>query len=150
MGMRDTQTVKFVVLNRNAKAPTYQTEGAAGADLTYCGLRTTIRQGEVAVLGTGIAVAIPEGYEGQIRSRSGLAAKSGVHVLNSPGTIDEDYRGEIKVILHNATPGDFVVEPGTRIAQLVISRYTRGVFREVESLEDTERGAGGFGSTGEK
>lgn len=150
MGLRDYIAVKFTALERNAVVPTYQTEGAAGADLTYCGLPTTIRQGEVAVLGTGIAVAIPEGYEGQIRSRSGLAAKSGVHVLNSPGTIDEDYRGEIKVILHNATTGDFVVEPGTRIAQLVISRYTRAIFREMPSLDETTRGAGGLGSTGVK
>ena len=151
MGMRDTQTVKFVVLNRNAKAPTYQTEGSAGADLAYCGPFTaTVPAGGHAVLETGIAIALPEGYEAQVRSRSGLAAKHGVYVLNSPGTIDEDYRGEIKVILHNSSASDMLIEPGTRIAQLVISRYTRGVFREVESLEDTERGAGGFGSTGEK
>jgi dUTP pyrophosphatase len=97
---------------------------------------------------TGIAIALPQGYEAQVRPRSGLAAKSGVTVLNAPGTIDSDYRGEVKVILINHGTEDFIITRGTRIAQMVLAPVTRGAFNEVASLDETARGAGGFGSTG--
>ena len=97
---------------------------------------------------TGLFVELPEGYEMQIRPRSGLAAKHGITVLNSPGTIDADYRGEIKVILVNLSNNPFTIEPGERIAQMIVSRYEQVEWQAVESLSETERGAGGFGSTG--
>ena len=97
---------------------------------------------------TGIFIGLPKGYEAQVRPRSGLAAKHGITVLNTPGTIDSDYRGEIKVILVNLSNEEFVLKPGERIAQLVISKYETAEWEEVEELDDTERGDGGFGSTG--
>lgn len=127
--------------------PQYETAGAAGMDLRaaeyavlYPGVTTMIR--------TGIAIALPEGCEGQVRPRSGLAAKHSVTVLNSPGTLDLDYRGEIKVLLINHGPNDFIINPGDRIAQLVIAHVARAEWVEVESLAETERGDGGFGSSG--
>ncbi len=107
-----------------------------------------LKPGETALIPSGFAIALPEGYEAQVRPRSGLAVKHQVGILNSPGTIDADYRGEVKVILTNFGKQDFVVKRGDRIAQLVIAPYTRAVWEESESLEDTKRGAGGFGHTG--
>jgi len=103
---------------------------------------------ERAMIPTGLFIALPDGTEAQVRPRSGLAAKHGISVLNAPGTIDADYRGEVKVILVNLSNEPFVVNPGERIAQMVVARYEKVEWEEVESLDETERGAGGFGSTG--
>ena len=108
----------------------------------------TIGPLERALIPTGISIALPEGTEAQVRPRSGLAAKHGITVLNAPGTIDADYRGEIKVILVNLSNDPFVINPGERIAQMVVARYEKVVWEEVDALDDTERGEGGFGSTG--
>ena len=110
----------------------------------------TLKSGCIAAIDTGLYLEIPEGYEVQVRSRSGLALKNGIIVLNSPGTIDSDYRGEIKVILVNLSSQDYVLNPGERIAQMVIARFERIEWESVEVLSDTERGAGGFGHTGTK
>lgn len=143
--------IRVKLLHELAKAPAYATEGAAGADLhAFCGWPVTINPGRREKVGTGIAVEIPPGYEGQVRPRSGLAAKHGVTVLNAPGTLDCDYRGEVCVLLVNLGSMPFVVNNGDRIAQLVLSPVTRGAFEAVDELSDTERGAGGFGSTGGK
>jgi dUTP pyrophosphatase len=112
------------------------------------GAPVTIAPGGIALVGCGFAMALPEGFEGQVRPRSGLASKSGVTVVNSPGTIDADYRGEVKVALINLGPAPFVVERGTRIAQLVVAPVTRVAWDEVDALDVTSRGAGGFGHTG--
>lgn len=130
--------------------PHYATEKSAGMDLTAAvDASVTIKAGGgVELIPTGIAIALPSGTEAQVRPRSGLAAKNGVTVLNSPGTIDADYRGEIKVILINHSQTDFVVERGMRIAQMVIAKYEHVSLNEVESLDETTRGSGGFGSTG--
>ena len=127
----------------------YKTSGAAGADL--CALLDsplTIPAGLSALVPTGLFFEIPEGYEVQVRPRSGLAAKNGVTVLNSPGTIDSDYRGEIKVILINLGNADFTINSGDRIAQMIVAPVIQASFTITESLSDTERGSGGFGSTG--
>ena len=132
-----------------AGLPAYQTAGAAGADV--CALLAepvTIPPLGRALIPTGLCFAIPRGYEIQVRPRSGLAAKNGVTVLNAPGTIDSDYRGEVKVILVNLGAEPFIVHNGDRIAQLVVAPVTTGAFTAVECLDATERGAGGFGSTG--
>ncbi len=129
--------------------PEYKTAGAAGADV--CALvdsSVELNPGDKALIGTGLFFAIPDGYEIQVRPRSGLAAKNGVTVLNSPGTIDSDYRGELKVILINHGKEKFTVNKGDRIAQIVAAPVTRAAFSVVESLDQTERGSGGFGSTG--
>jgi len=129
--------------------PAYATSQSAGMDLLAAVFEpAVVKSGEIAIIPTGIAISLPEGYEAQIRPRSGLAAKFGITVLNSPGTIDADYRGEIKVILINHSSSDFVIERGMRIAQMVIARYEHVILEEVQSLEDTSRGAKGFGSTG--
>ncbi|XVN40289.1 MAG: dUTP diphosphatase [Rickettsia endosymbiont of Argas persicus] len=129
--------------------PEYATEHSAGMDLTSASQQPiTIKAGEIQLVPTGIAIALPEFFEAQIRPRSGLAAKYGITVANSPGTIDADYRGEIKVILINLGKEDFTIEKGMRIAQMVISRYERIEWMESEMLEGTVRGSGGFGSTG--
>lgn len=131
--------------------PRYQTELAAGFDLAAClpeGERVTIGPGEIAMIPCGVSMAIPAGYEGQVRPRSGLASKFGVTLPNAPGTIDADYRGEIKVPLINHGREAFVVEHGTRIAQMVIAPILHAELRQVETLDETERGSGGFGSTG--
>jgi dUTP pyrophosphatase len=131
--------------------PAYQTEGAAGMDLRAAVPENeplTLNPGQRAMTPTGFAMALPAGYEAQVRPRSGLAAKHGVTCLNTPGTIDCDYRGEVQVILINLGHEPFVVRRGERIAQMLIAPVTRGAWREVETLDDTERGAGGFGSTG--
>jgi dUTP pyrophosphatase len=127
--------------------PAYTTSGAAGMDI-YAAQPIDIAPGAVALVPTGIAIAVPEGYEAQVRSRSGLAAKNGIFALNSPGTIDSDYRGEIRVILANFGSEPFSIQRGDRIAQMVIARYERIQWQEVEQLDATERGEGGFGSTG--
>ena len=129
--------------------PAYATEHAAGLDLMAAiGEPMTIAAGKRAMVPTGIAIALPIGFEAQVRPRSGLAAKHGVTVLNSPGTIDADYRGEIKVILINLGEIDFLVEPKSRIAQLIVAPVMQIRWDEVDSLPQTARGEGGFGSTG--
>jgi len=131
--------------------PAYETSGSAGMDVRAAvaeGAPVTLKPGERALVPTGLSVAIPEGYEIQVRPRSGLAAKHGVTCLNTPGTIDSDYRGELKVILINLGAEPFKVLRGERIAQLVLAPVTRLGWREVDALDETARGAGGFGSTG--
>ncbi len=131
--------------------PSYATEQSAGMDLTAAVQEpVTLAPGARAMIPTGISIALPAGFEAQIRPRSGLAAKNGVTVLNTPGTIDADYRGEIKVILINFGQDAFTVERGMRIAQMVIARHETVSWAVVGSLEETARGAGGFGSTGTK
>ncbi|MEH6758972.1 MAG: dUTP diphosphatase [Parasphingorhabdus sp.] len=127
--------------------PSYETAGSAGMDIRAAEA-ATIATGKRGLVGTGFAFAIPEGYEVQVRPRSGLALKKGISVLNSPGTIDSDYRGEIKVILVNLGDEDFIVERGDRIAQIVVAPVQRGNLVEVADLDETTRGSGGFGSTG--
>ena len=129
--------------------PVYATEDSAGADLKACIQEPlTITPGERVVVPTGLRLAIPPGWEGQVRPRSGLALKTGLTVLNAPGTIDADYRGDVKVILINLGGDPVSVEPGMRIAQLILSRAPKATFRRVLELPGTERGSGGFGSTG--
>jgi dUTP pyrophosphatase len=128
-------------------APCYATDGAAGLDVVAAE-NVTLAPGQRRAVATGFSIAIPEGYEVQVRPRSGLALKHGITCLNTPGTIDHDYRGEVKVILANLGSEPFEVRRGERIAQLVPAAVTRAAFREVAELSDTERGAGGFGSTG--
>jgi dUTP pyrophosphatase len=140
-------TVKIMQLHEHATRPKYQTPGSAGVDLHACE-DCEVWTGSEAIVPTGIAMEIPLGYEGQIRPRSGLAAKNMITVLNSPGTIDSDYRGEIKVILVNHGDGIFKVKRGDRIAQMVFTPVVRAEFEEAIRLDSTERGAGGFGSTG--
>ena len=142
--------MKVKVVNSSAFAlPEYQTPLSAGLDIrANLAESITLSPLERAMVPTGLFVELPEGYEMQIRPRSGLAAKHGITVLNSPGTIDADYRGEIKVILVNLSNTPFTIEPGERIAQMIVARYEQIEWQAVESLSETERGAGGFGSTG--
>jgi len=146
-------TVKLMPLENavGLKLPTYATTKSAGMDLTAA-LEESIEigAGERALIPTGLAIALPHGFEAQIRPRSGLAIKHGVTVLNSPGTIDADYRGEIKVILINHGKEPFTVARGMRIAQMVVERYETVEWDVVKSLDTTERGEGGFGSTGKE
>lgn len=131
--------------------PKYATELSAGMDLEAAiDAPITLQPGERQLIATGLSIALPEGFEAQIRPRSGLAFKNGVTVLNSPGTIDADYRGEVKVILANLGTEAFTVERGMRVAQMVVAAYSRVEWNVVESLDETARGAGGFGSTGVK
>lgn len=131
--------------------PDYATAQSAGMDLLAAiNEPMELAPGEIAMVPTGLAMALPAGYEAQVRPRSGLAAKHGVTVLNSPGTIDADYRGEIKVILINHGKKPFEITRGMRIAQMVVARYSMVAWEMVETLEETTRGAGGFGSTGTK
>ena len=135
--------------DKNIKLPTYKTSGSSGMDIVaYIKNKITINPGKTAIIPTGIAVAIPKNYEIQIRPRSGLAAKKGISVLNTPGTVDADYRGEIKIILINLSKKLFVVKSGDRIAQMILSPIAKGKFKEVQKLPKTIRGKGGFGSTG--
>jgi dUTP pyrophosphatase len=127
--------------------PAYATDGAAGMDIVSAETLSLAPGGRAAVP-TGLCIAIPDGFEVQVRPRSGLALKNGLTVANAPGTIDSDYRGEVKVILINLGSKPMLIERGMRIAQLVVAPVTRGVFEEVASLDDTTRGSGGFGSTG--
>jgi dUTP pyrophosphatase len=131
--------------------PAYETAHAAGMDLRAAvpkGEPLTLRPGDRHAVPTGLAMAIPPGFEGQVRPRSGLALRHGVTCLNSPGTVDADYRGEVKVILINHGPENFVVRRGERIAQLLISPVVQATWDETDALDETARGAGGFGSTG--
>ena len=138
-------------LSKNIELPKYETNGSSGMDLSAnIEKQIKIEPGKTSIIPTGISVSIPKNFEIQIRSRSGLAAKSQISVLNSPGTIDADYRGELKVILINSGNKTFVVERGTRIAQMVLCPIVKAKFKEVDSLDDTNRGVGGFGSTGLK
>lgn len=130
----------------SATIPRYAHPGDAGLDL-YAASRTVIAPGETAIVSTGIAIELPEGTEAQVRPRSGLASRHAVTVLNAPGTIDEGYRGEVGVILINHGCEPFLVEPGMRVAQLVVQRRLVVDINEVDALTDTERGTGGFGST---
>lgn len=135
--------------NADLPLPAYETAQSAGMDLAAAiDAPVTLAPGERAMVPTGLAIALPAGYEAQVRPRSGLAAKNGVTVLNTPGTVDADYRGEVKVILINLGTDPFEVERGMRIAQMVIAPVTQARFAEVETLTETARGAGGFGSTG--
>jgi dUTP pyrophosphatase len=129
--------------------PKYETSGAAGMDLRAAiSEPLTLRPLERAIVGTGLAMAIPEGWEGQVRPRSGLAAKRGVTIINSPGTIDSDYRGECRVALVNLSSEVQVIEPGERIAQVVFAPHGTATLEVVDVLDETARGAGGYGSTG--
>lgn len=142
--------MKVQIINKSSyPTPTYATDKSAGMDLKAdIAEPVTLGPLERALIPTGLYMALPDGTEAQVRPRSGLAAKFGISVLNSPGTIDADYRGEVKVILVNLSNEPFVVNPGERIAQLVVARYEKVEWDDVEVLDDTERGAGGFGSTG--
>ena len=136
---------------RDLPLPSYETPGAAGMDLRAAAPEddpVVIRPGARALVPTGLCIAVPKGYEAQVRPRSGLAIRSGVTCLNTPGTIDSDYRGEVKVILANLGEENVVIRRGDRIAQLVIAPVVRAAWRETVSLDATARGAGGFGSTG--
>ena len=138
-------------LSKDVALPKYETEGSSGLDLAAnIDKQIKILPGKSEIISTGLAVAIPKNFEIQIRPRSGLAAKSQISVLNTPGTIDADYRGELKVILINLSNKIFVVEKGLRIAQMVLCPVVKATLKEVTKLENTERGSGGFGSTGIK
>ena len=134
---------------KDLSLPKYMTKGAAGMDL-YANVHddTVIKRGEIKLIKTGIRISLPEGFEAQIRPRSGLALKNGISLVNSPGTIDSDYRGEIGVIVINHGAEDFTVKRGDRIAQMVINRYERVDWCECEELDETERADGGFGHSG--
>ena len=149
--MSPTIPIRRLAHNPDLPLPAYETAQAAGMDLRAAvpeGEPLTLRPGDRFPVPTGLAFALPDGFEGQVRPRSGLAAKHGVTCLNSPGTVDADYRGEVKVVLINLGPEDFVIRRGDRIAQLVIAPVVQARWTEVESLDETARGAGGFGSTG--
>ncbi len=140
--------IKIKKLHSQARIPEKMTEHAAGYDLYSSNKSNMIlKPGKVELIPTGIAVSIPEGYEAQIRPRSGLAINHRLGILNSPGTVDADFRGEIKVILFNFGDQDFLIKPQTRIAQMVISKYENVDFLETEILDETGRGKGGFGHT---
>ena len=142
-------SVKRLPHNTDLPLPEYETVQSAGMDLPAAiDSPMTLSPGEHAMVPTGLAIALPGGYEAQIRPRSGLAARNRVTVLNTPGTIDADYRGEVKVILINLGTEPFEIERGMRIAQMVIAPVTQGKLTEVDDLSDTARGTGGFGSTG--
>lgn len=141
--------IKRLPNNDDLPLPAYETAGAAGMDLRATEA-VTLKPGARHLVPTGLSIALPEGFEAQVRPRSGLAVKHGVTVLNSPGTIDCDYRGEIKVPLINHGQDEFVIARGDRIAQMVIAPVTRIVWTEVETLDETARGAGGFGSSGHR
>ena len=140
------------IINKSKHAtPNYETNGAAGMDLrANIEKEITLKPLERAIVKTGLFIALPPGFEAQVRPRSGLAAKKGITVLNSPGTVDADYRGEIGVILVNLSNDDFIINDGERIAQLIIAKHERVTWEEVSVLDETTRGTGGFGSTGVK
>lgn len=143
--------IKVLAHAQDLPLPAYETELAAGMDLRAAvagDSPVVLKPGARDAIPTGLTMAIPAGYEGQVRPRSGLAFKNGVTTLNSPGTIDADYRGEVRVILINHGPEDVVIRRGDRIAQLLIAPVSRATWRLTESLDDTARGTGGFGSTG--
>ena len=137
--------------NKEVTTPKYKTDGSSGVDLSaFLEKKVVIKPNSSELIPTGLQVAIPEELEIQIRPRSGLAAKESIGVLNSPGTIDSDYRGELKIILFNHSDKDFIINNGDRIAQMVLVPIIKMEFEEVDSLPDTVRGQGGFGSTGKK
>ncbi len=145
--------VKILIkkINRKVITPKYKTDGSSGVDLSaFLDKEVVIKPNSSELIPTGLQVAIPEEFEIQIRPRSGLAAKESIGVLNSPGTIDSDYRGELKIILFNHSNKDFIINNGDRIAQMVLVPILKMEFEEVDSLPDTVRGQGGFGSTGKK
>ena len=145
--------VKILIKKTNKKVitPKYKTDGSSGVDLSaFLEKKVVIKPNSSELIPTGLQVAIPEEFEIQIRPRSGLAAKENIGVLNSPGTIDSDYRGELKIILFNHGKEDFIINNGDRIAQMVLVPILKMEFEEVDSLPDTVRGQGGFGSTGKK
>jgi len=144
------QSMKIEVINKGHQPlPAYATPQSAGLDLrANIDASVVLKPMERKLIPTGLYIALPAGYEAQVRPRSGLALKKGVTVLNSPGTIDADYRGEIGVLLINLSADDFTVNDGERIAQMVIARHETAEFVEVETLDETERGAGGYGHTG--
>ena len=143
--------VKRLPHNANLPLPAYESAAAAGMDLPAAvEQELTLAPGERVLVPTGLAIALPDGYEAQVRPRSGLAARNGITVLNTPGTVDADYRGEVKVILANLGNEDFTIERGMRIAQMVIAPVVQAILQEAESLPETARGEGGFGSTGTK
>ena len=138
-------------LSKEVTLPKYETDGSSGLDLAaFIDNNIEIKPGKSKIIPTGLSVSIPKNFEIQIRPRSGLAAKNQISVLNTPGTIDADYRGELKIILINLGDKSFIVENGLRIAQMVLCPIIRGKLKEVEALEGTKRGSGGFGSTGVK
>ena len=142
--------IELAIINRSNNAlPAYQTEHSAGVDLrAFVPERMTLKPFERKLIGTGLYMAIPQGYEAQIRPRSGLALKHGITVINTPGTIDADDRGEIKIALINFSQEDFHIENGDRIAQLILNKYEQVRFKLTDTLDETERGAGGYGHTG--
>ena len=136
-------------LSKNIPLPKYETDGSSGMDLSAnIEKEIEIAPGKTSIIPTGLALAIPKNFEIQIRPRSGLAAKNQISVLNTPGTIDADYRGELKVILINLSENTFKVQKGLRIAQMILCPVVKATFKEVDELEETLRGSGGFGSTG--
>lgn len=142
-------TLRVRRLRAEARLPSYATDGAAGLDLAAClDAELRLAPGDRAAVPTGIAIALPPGHEGQVRPRSGLARRHGVTVVNAPGTVDEDYRGEVQVLLVNLGDAPVVLRTGDRIAQLVVAPVTRVSVDEADALDDTARGHGGFGSTG--
>ena len=144
--------IEIKVINKgHQQLPAYATEQSAGMDLrANIDNPIVLRPLERCLVPTGLYIALPVGYEAQVRPRSGLALKKGITVLNSPGTVDSDYRGEVKVLLINLSQEDFVVEDGERIAQMVIAKHEQGEFVVVDELDETERGEGGYGHTGVK
>ena len=143
--------IKWLEHGQGLDAPSYESALAAGMDMRAAlpaDAPLTLKPGAQAMIETGFAMALPPGFEAQVRPRSGLAAKNGISVLNTPGTIDADYRGEVKIILINLGQEDFIIERGMRIAQMVIAPVVQAVPQIVETLSETERGTGGFGSTG--
>jgi dUTP pyrophosphatase len=142
--------INLSVINKsNNPLPKYQTKQSAGVDLcAFLSSDLVLKPNDRRLIGTGLHIALPDGYEAQIRPRSGLAFKHGITIINSPGTIDADYRGEIKIALINHSNEDFVIKSGDRIAQMVISKYEQISFSLTESLDETERGEGGYGHTG--
>ncbi len=141
--------IKIKKINEDAKMPRYAHEGDAGMDI-YSSENTEIKKGEVKLVGTGLTMEIPQGYEAQVRPKSGLAAKHGITLLNTPGTIDSGYRGELKVIMVNHSQKPYVVEKGSKIAQIVFAAVEKANVEEVKELNESVRGEGGFGSTGLK
>jgi dUTP pyrophosphatase len=147
--MNNPPRVRYQKLRPGALAPRYMSAGAAGLDLASAAEEAiTVAAGARVAVPTGLAFEIPQGYEGQVRPRSGLARKVGLTILNAPGTIDSDYRGEVQVLLVNLGDAPHVIQPGDRIAQLVIAPVTIAALEEADTLSDTARGAGGFGHTG--
>ena len=144
--------IQVKVINKGKQPlPAYATEQSAGMDLRAdIEQPVTLKPLERRLVPTGLHIALPQGYEAQVRPRSGLALKHGITVLNTPGTIDADYRGEIGVVLVNLSNEDFVVNPGERVAQMVIAKYEQAVLQTVDTLDETERGEGGYGHTGVK